>query len=38
MVDLRGPILNGHHMVLDRNQLLLEGLLGLPSTCSKSRL
>jgi hypothetical protein len=37
MVDLRGPLLNGHHLVLHRGQLLLKGLLGLSSTCNDSR-
>jgi hypothetical protein len=30
MENLGGPFLNGRHLVLDRGQLLLEGLLGLP--------
>jgi hypothetical protein len=37
MADLHGPLLNSCHLVLDRGQLLLEGLLGLPSTCNNSR-
>jgi hypothetical protein len=37
MADLCGPLLNGCHLVLDHDQLLLEGLLGLPSTCNSSR-
>jgi hypothetical protein len=37
MADLCGPFLNGRHLVLDRSQLLLEGLLGLSGTCNDSR-
>jgi hypothetical protein len=37
MVDLCGPLLNGRHLVFDRDQLLLEGLLGLLGACNDSR-
>jgi hypothetical protein len=37
MENLGGPFLNGRHLVLDRGQLLLEGLLGLSGTCNDSR-
>jgi hypothetical protein len=37
MADLHGPFLNGRHLVFDRGQLLLEGLLGPPGVCNDSR-
>jgi hypothetical protein len=36
-VGLRGLLLDGPHLALDRCQLLLEGLLGLSSACNDSR-
>jgi hypothetical protein len=37
MADLRGPLLNGYHLVLDLGQLLLEGALDFPCACNDSR-
>jgi hypothetical protein len=37
MADLCGPLLNGRHLVLDRGQLILKGLLGLSSAFNDSR-
>jgi hypothetical protein len=34
---LHGLLLDGRQLVLDRGQLLLEGLLGLSSACNDSR-
>jgi hypothetical protein len=34
---LRGLLLDGCQLALDRGQLLIEGLLGLSSACSDSR-
>jgi hypothetical protein len=34
---LRGLLLDGRQLALDRGQLLLEGLLGLSSACNDSR-
>jgi hypothetical protein len=37
MMDKTLTIFNGCHLVFDHGQLLLEGLLGLPSACNDSR-
>jgi hypothetical protein len=37
MVDLRGPFLDGRHLIFDHGQLFLEGLLGLPGAFNDSR-
>jgi hypothetical protein len=34
--SLRGLLLDGCHVALDRDQLLLEGLLDLSSACNDS--
>jgi hypothetical protein len=37
LAGLRGLLLDGRQLVLDRGQLLLEGLLGPSSACKESR-